>query len=374
MNREANRKATVAQFVENLDIGGLESMVLALSKRLHAGRWRSVIFCLGEGGALVERAAGCGIDVTVFRKKEGLDAALPLRLSNALRREKVDVLQCHNYGPLVYGSVAARTAGIKGIVYTVHGRKTSREKKQNWLFRLGRIRHVVAVSENVRRLVLQAGGVPAQRVTTIPNGIDIEAYDRVIDRKAKRTEIGVNDSARLLGIVARLSPEKDHETLFEAFSRLRGEFDDVHLVVVGGGKLLEELERSARRLAIESRVHFLGSRSDVAELLGVFDCFVLSSRSEGLSLTLLEAMAAGLPVVATDVGGNGEVVRHGETGLLVPAADPGRMADALRRIFADEAEARRMGERGLARVREHFSLDKMVAGYERIYDEILGEA
>jgi glycosyltransferase involved in cell wall biosynthesis len=253
----------------------------------------------------------------------------------------------------------------------MHGMKTSRKKYQSWLYRMGGISHIVTVSESARRMVARSSGVSPERVTNIPNGIETEAFQKEIDRKRKRAEIGVDESVRLIGIVARLSPEKDHETLFEAFSQLSGEFGEVHLVVVGGGELQEQLSAAARRLAIESRVHFLGYRSDVAELLAIFDCFVLSSRSEGLSITLLEAMAAGLPIVATDVGGNGEVIQNEETGLLVPPAQPSRLAAALKRMLTDGEAARRMGERGSARVREHFSLDKMVAGYERIYDELL---
>lgn len=366
-------KATIAQLVENFNIGGLERMVLSLSKRLNAGRFRTVIFCLGDGGPLVEEARACGIDVTAFHKKRGLDYKLSFELAKTLRGEQVDILQCHNYGPLVYGSLARRLSGIRGAVYTSHGMKTSREKYQRLLFRLGGIKRVVTVSENARRLLVRASGVSPRRVTTIPNGIDGEAYAKDIDRGIKKADIGIGGSVRLMGIVARLSAEKDHETLLEAFSIFRREFSDVDLVVVGGGELLDQLKSSASRLHIESRVHFLGYRSDVPELLAIFDCFVLSSRSEGLSMTLLEAMAAGLPVVATSVGGNQEVVRHEETGLLVPAAEPQRLADALKRIFSNEESARQMGESGLRRVHEHFSLDKMVESYEQIYDELLRE-
>jgi glycosyltransferase involved in cell wall biosynthesis len=370
MTRETDRNTTVAQFVENMEIGGLEQMVLALSKRLHTGRFRCVLFCLGKGGPLAEMADAFGIDVTAYDKQEGLDYSLSFRLARLLRRERIDILHCHNYGPLVYGSAAARMARIAGAVYTSHGMITSSEKHQRLLFRLGNM-HIVTVSENARRLMLRSSGLSPQRVTVIPNGVDTKAFGKDLDVKKKKASIGLSDSSRSIGIVARLSPEKDHETLFEAFACFSREFHDVHLVVVGGGDLLGDLQNAAGRLGIESRVHFLGYRHDVVELLAIFDCFVLSSRLEGLPMTLLEAMAAGLPVVATDVGGNREVVLHEETGLLVPEGEPGLLADALQRIFADPETARRMGGRGRKRAREHFDLDKMVGRYVRIYDELL---
>ena len=180
----------------------------------------------------------------------------------------------------------------------------------------------MTVSENARRLVMQKSGIRPERVTTIPNGIDAEEYSKDIDMRKMKDDIEVRSDARLISIVARLSPEKDHEMLLEAFSLFCKQFTDVDLVVVGDGGLFEDLKNTTRRLEVAPRVHFLGYRKDVAQLLATFDCFVLSSRSEGLSMTLLEAMAAGLPVVATDVGGNSEVVQHEETGFLVPTGEP----------------------------------------------------
>jgi glycosyltransferase involved in cell wall biosynthesis len=373
MNQAVENKATVAQLVENLNIGGLEQMVLALAKRLNAGRFHCVLFCLGDGGPLAEAACASGIDVEAFHKKPGLDYSLPFKLAKALRKKRVDILQCHNYGPLVYGCFAGRLAKITGTVYTSHGMKTSRKNYQRFLYRLGAIKHIVTVSENARRILVQNSGISSKRVTTIPNGINWEDYAININTLTKKASIGIEGDPRLIGIVARLSPEKDHETLLEAFSIFGKEFSDVELVVVGGGDLLANLKDSARRLEIESRVHFLEYRADVQELMAIFECFVLCSRSEGLSMTLLEAMAAGLPVVATDVGGNREVVQHEETGLLVPAGEPQQLAEGLKRIFADNEKARQMGEKGRIRVQEHFSLGKMIGSYEQIYEDLLRE-
>jgi glycosyltransferase involved in cell wall biosynthesis len=229
----------------------------------------------------------------------------------------------------------------------------------------------VAVAEDAREVATRVEGVSSAKVVTIVNGVDTDAFRPTPDRGLARAELGVPTSGFHIGVVARLSPEKDHATLLAAFARVHAERPDTILTLVGDGPLRRELEALAGELGIGRAVRFAGARRDVARALAAFDVFALSSRTEGLSLTLIEAAAMGLPIVATRVGGNSEVVVDGETGWLVPAADPASFARAL---LACAAEPRRtaMGLRGRERAVERFSIDRMTRAYEAIYDEVVG--
>lgn len=366
----------VAQVLENLEIGGLEKIVWELCRHLDADRFRPVVVCLGAGGALVEPMRDGGISVHAFGKGPGFQPRVVARLRRIVGEEKVRILHCHNSGPLVYGALVRALDPRVRLVYTVHGVTTSGDRKQRLFQRVGLVDRLVTVSEDARRVAIEKAGVPADRVSTVINGIDLEAYAPRARDEATRAELGADVGTFVVGIVARLSKEKDHANLLRAFAQA---FEDdgatarrtARLVVVGDGPLRGELQRLAEEAGIAASVSFLGSRHDVARLLGAFDCFVLSSYTEGLAVTLLEAAASGLPIVATAVGGNVEVVEDGVTGILVPPRDGARLAEALSRLAANREEARAMGLRGRERVRARFGIEGMVERYQSIYTELL---
>jgi sugar transferase (PEP-CTERM/EpsH1 system associated) len=360
-------RAGIAQIVVNLDVGGLERVVISLIEKLDPEKYRNVLFCLGDGGSLVEEVTARGVSVYPLHKRDGVDYPLFIRLARLLRREKIDIVHCHNSGPLVYGTVAARLARAAGVVYTAHGRYSSSRLGKVMFRRGGLVDRVVCVSEDARQIAIEKGGLAPSRVETLINGVDM---DRFADRGEPPPELPVGKPS--IGIVARLTAVKDHQNLFRAFAGLLPSYPEARLFVVGDGELRAELENDVKGLGISANVNFLGNRSDVPHLLAGFDLFVLSSYSEGLSITLLEAMAAGLPIVATDVGGNPEVVEHGITGKIVPVRDPGALTDAFKWMIEHPAEAGKMGERGHDRVQRDFSISAMIGGYERIYGELLG--
>jgi glycosyltransferase involved in cell wall biosynthesis len=220
-------------------------------------------------------------------------------------------------------------------------------------------------------VALAAGAVRDRRVHTIVNGIDVAAYRRGEEaRRRARSEFTIPSEAPVAGIVARLTPAKDHLNLFDAFVRVRATHRDARLLLVGDGELRADLERAVAARGLSSVVVFAGKRDDVAEMLSAMDVFVLSSATEGLAMTLLEAMAAGLPVVATRVGGNAEVVVDGATGRLVAPRDPDALAAAIGQVLADRTQARAMGARGAERARVHFGIDGMVGAYTALYDAL----
>jgi sugar transferase (PEP-CTERM/EpsH1 system associated) len=375
------KQACVAQIVVNLDIGGLERVVIGLLRRLDRARFRSVLYCLREGGALIDEAAAAGAAVCPLNKKEGVDYRLFVRLARSLKTQGVDIVHCHNFGPLIYGSVSGRMARTAGVVYTAHGRYSSSRLGRVFFRRSWLVDRIVTVSDDARDVAINKGGVRPDRVVTLINGIDVERFagadgERLLASGAtkfcaRRRELGIPEDAFVFGIVARLTAVKDHRNLFEAMVRLRRDHPAAHLCVVGDGELSDELKARAAELELGNAVSFMGARRDVPQLLNTFDAFVLSSYSEGLSITLLEAMAAGLPVVATDVGGNPEVVIDDVTGFIVRPRDPDALAGAMKAVMDDPDEAAGMGERGSDRVKRKFSLDVMVRGYEQIYEELL---
>jgi glycosyltransferase involved in cell wall biosynthesis len=228
---------------------------------------------------------------------------------------------------------------------------------------------VAAVCEAARARFAAQGVRPRRALLAVPNGIRIDAFAPACEerRAALRSVLALPEGSRIIGTVGRLSPVKDQRALLQAFARLHAELRDTALVLVGDGALRAALEAEAAALGIAEVVRFLGDRGDVRQLLQGFDAFALSSLSEGYSMALLEACASGLPIVATDVGGNREIVADGGNGLLVPAARPEALSDALAAILGDPARAAAMGRAGRDWALREASIDTMAARYESLY-------
>jgi len=359
----------ILQIVLSLKYGGLENLVVGFSQNLRKRGIESEIVCLAEGGELKLKAEQSGIKVFVLNKKEGFNFKLIFRLAKLLKQQKADIVHTHNIPPLIYGSLAAAMVGIK-CLNTRHGRG---KKMTNW-FIWGLNKFIVAISKDAHNQMLLHNKIDKQKARFIYNGVDIASFSGGINEESInliKSEIGVQPGSFVVGHIARLTRVKDQETLLKAFQKVIENETKAELVIVGDGPLNQKLRQSASDLGIATYVKFLGYREDIKDLLSVFDVIVLPSLMEGVSLTILEAMAAGKPVIVTNVGGNPEVVVDGETGLLVPSRDPQKMADAIMRILSDPSLARRMGEAGRKRVEEKFSLEKMVNEYEKVYRNIL---
>jgi sugar transferase (PEP-CTERM/EpsH1 system associated) len=367
-----NRPIRIAHVVYKLDVGGLERVVINLMKHLPRGDYDASLYCLKEGGNLADELENDGYRVHYMYKKDRVDYTLFFRIAKLFKREGVEVVHCHNIGAVLYGSVGAKLARTAGTLYTAHGTYSANRFGKLRYSRFLPVKKVVTVSEQARQAMLSTRQVGPDDVKTLPNGIDTELFNVEIDKRGLKLELGIPDGVPVFGIVARLSPEKQHSVLLDAMGLLGGTASTSVLVVVGGGPIRAQLEAQAVEAGISDRVFFLGERRDVPRLLKLFDVFVLSSRLEGLSLTLLEAMAAGLPVVATDVGGNAEVVVDGQTGLIVEQGVPQPLAAAMEKIGTNPELAARMGQLGRKRVVEQYSLEAMVRRYDTIYHEILG--
>ena len=369
------RKPTICQLLFSLDVGGAEVLAAALARRLaHAYTFSFV--CLGELGTLGEQLRGEGFAVHSLEKRPGVDCRCVLRLARLLRREQIDLLHAHQYPGFFYGIAARLLCRRPPLLFTEHGRHhpDHPRRKRMILNRmlLERRDVVVAVGAAVRQALVDNEGFPAKRVRIIYNGVPLRVVPEPgLVRLEVRRELGLASTDLVLLFVARLDSVKDHATAIRAFRQVLQRRDDVRLVIVGDGPERPAIEALVRDHGLAGRVHLLGLRRDVPRLLAAGDGLLLTSVSEGIPLSVIEAMGAGLPVVATSVGGLPEVVSDGVTGLLAPAGDDVRLADRILTLCADPARARHMGEQGRARALQHFSDEGMHAAYDSLYREML---
>lgn len=375
---QAQRPARVAHIVLTLNMGGLERMVLRLLERTDRACFAPIVVALDEPGELAPELDRMGVPIVHFLRRPGIDLKLALHLSRWLEQRGIDLVHTHNSGPHFYGSLAARmtlarTGRRPRVIHTKHGPELSPSRWQPRMNQLSGLLsdRVVAVSTHTRDEVIRAERVSPAKVLTILNGVDPAEFAPGRDRAAARARLGVPAGGVHIGCVARLSPIKDHATLIDAFARLRARRQDVHLTLVGDGETRAALEEQVERLGLRGAVTFAGTRRDVHEILPAFDIFAMSSLTEGISLTLIEAAAAGLAIVATRVGGNPEIIDELESGILVPPQNPGALAEALY-LVACNPERERMGLVARQRIHERFNADAMARTYQELYAEVLG--
>jgi len=339
-------------------MGGLEKLLVEFARHTDRGSFQLHFFSLGSRGLLADEIESCGWPVTALDEPAGFRPRLFPRLARLFHRYQIDVVHTHDERPHIYGASAARLAWVPRVIHTRHrGQNLAVSHRQALLLNVvSRLTdRFVCVSLDSARLAARQG-IGVRKACVIRNGIDTTRFT------VSRTQV---DGPVVT--VARLSPEKDIETLIRAIALAGEKSPGIHLEIAGDGPCLPDLRRVTAELGQEERVRFLGQVRDIPGLLARTGLFVLPSRTEGISLTLLEAMASGLPVVTTRVGGNPEVVAEGETGLLVPPGDPPALADALERLWEDAAARQRLGRAGRARVVQQFDIRHMVAEYEDLY-------
>lgn len=354
--------------IDELDIGGTEQQILELVRRIDRERFEPHVCCFRYGRKAKE-IASFGVPVHHEPKRLKADPGLVLRLASLMRRERFDIVQTYLWTANTWGRLAARLASIPIVVASERNVDIWEERYKRvlgrWLARSTDC--IIANSEAVRTYLLERGGLAPDKVVTIYNGVNFERFRAPCDPTVRRQELGLPDDAVLAGVVARVEPAKDHATLLQAMSLIRERAPELHLAVVGGGREEQRLQRMATDLGIADRVHFTGFRTDSAEWLQSVDFSVLSSVKEGLSNSVIESMAAGRAIAATDVGGNAEVILPEETGLLVAARDTTGLANALARLAESPNLRARFGAAGQKRVESVFAVAPMVENTERLY-------
>ncbi len=340
-------------------MGGQERLLIEMARHADRTRFEWIVIVLGGRGTLTGVLEDLGIEVLPLECAAGVKPGLWRRLARLFRDRQINIVHTHDDRPLFYGMPAAWWSGVRRRIHTHHhGQMPNPLPRQLLLNRLTArfAQHFVCVSHDSARYMIEQG-IPASRVSTLWNGIDLTrfAYQGPCDKGSIVT-------------VARLNPEKDIATLLRAAAMVVKAYPGIRFEIAGSGPCRADLEKLAAELHVTDHVVFHGDVRDIPALLGRAQLFVLPSQSEGISLTLLEAMARGLPLVTTRVGGNPEVVEAGITGLLVPASDPEALAEAIGVILADPEQGRRMGRAGRERVEMCFDIRKMMAQYEALYD------
>jgi glycosyltransferase involved in cell wall biosynthesis len=359
--------------------GGAETVCSDIARGLDPARFRSSAVTLGEGW-LSETLRGDGIPVTVVPTTRSADLPFLARLVRHVRRHRVDLIQTHLLATSMYGALAGRLCGVP-VVSTFHGRVdvSAADRLVGLKFRLIGLgaSAVVFVSDDLRAHFERASLARGDRAARVHNGVDTRRF-RPAPHGDLRAELGLPPDTFLVGAVGNVRTAKAYDVLLRAAAILRAEAPRVRIVVAGEGygvgPLGVEIARLHRELGLEDTVRFLGFRGDVPRLMNGLDAFVLTSRSEGFSIATVEAMACGLPVVATRCGGPLEIVEPDVTGLLVDVDAPAEIAAALRRLAEEDALAARLAERARRAAESRFSIGTMVAAYTRLYERSLGLA
>jgi glycosyltransferase involved in cell wall biosynthesis len=362
-------RISVLYVIWSLQTGGAERVVADLARGLDRRVFRPMVCCLNFKGRLAEELEAEGIPVFALDKRPKLDPRLLLRLVRLMRKERVDVVHTHLWTSSLWGRLAALLAGVPVRVVTEHNIDTWRRPWHLLADRLlGYFTHEwIFVSGEVESFYRKHLGRASRRGRVVHNGIDVAALSRPVDRHEVRRRMGLPPEARVAGVVGRLDPRKGHRYFVEALHRLSAQDPSVFGLVVGEGKEKEALHAQRDALGLAERLCLVGYWPSLAEALAAIDVFVLPSLMEGHPLAILEAMAAGKPVVATRVGGNPEAVEDGVTGLLVPAEDVTALEGAMRALLGDPDRAQRMGDEARRRLDQRFSLAAAVRANQEVY-------
>ena len=322
---------------------------------------------LGPFGLQLKRE---GYSIASFIRKPGFDISLIGAIRKYIRQQEIHILHCHQYTPFVYGAFAAacsRTA----VIFTEHGRLHPDIRRRKRILMNPMLRRlackITAISDATRESLVRFENIPHDAIRVVYNGIDDQGFQPAGDPSMK-SALGIPEDAFVLGAVARLDAIKNHALMIRSLKRVRSLYSNACLVIIGDGSERSSLEHLADELELRDHVLFMGYREDAAAFYQIMDIFLLTSFSEGTAMTLLEAMASAIPCIATNVGGNPEVVSNGNTGFIVPSGDESALTDAVCRLLGDRNLRQKMALAGRKRFEEKFTVSRMVEEYQAIYD------
>jgi glycosyltransferase involved in cell wall biosynthesis len=364
-------KIRLMHVIEDLGVGGLERVVVTICRTIDRSRFEPSVLVLRGSGALAPELEELGVEVIDIGGAPGKGDYFAFRkVAREARERRIDVFHTHNTLPLFDAFPAARLIGARGHVHTDHARHFPDKLRYMVAehFASYFLDKIVAVSDDTKKNLVHYEKISPSRITVIPNGIDSERFTRPVDVAAIRAALGLS-SGPVIGLGARLTEQKGVIYLLHAVVQLRAQYPGLQVLVAGTGDQEDHLKRAASELGIASAVHFLGVRLDLPELVRAFDVFVIPSIWEGLPMALLEAFAAGTPVVASEVGGIGKVIRHRENGSLVPARDPGALAAELAHVLAQPELRKKYSAAARRTFEESYSAEAMTRRYEAVYLE-----
>lgn len=371
----------VAFVVHTFDMAGLERCIAHLANHLDRTRFQPVIICLNRSGSAEKWVERDDVPIFALGKRSGNDWRVIRKLAETLKEERVEVVHSHNWGTLVETTLACSRARIRAHLHAEHGLELSdlqlakwRGRLRNWVkgWGLRRADLVVVVADIVRRRLIEHCRLPPDRIRFVPNGVErLPVDDPEAARRQIRQELGVSDDTVLIGSAGRLAPIKNFESAVAATAELRSQGRNVALLLVGDGPNRESILERGRELGITEHVFLPGRREDVGRWLAALDVFVNSSLGEAMSMSILEAMAAGLPMVVTDVGENSVLVGgDAPCGLVVPSGDVPALAGGLGRLSSDRALRLNFSKHACSRFEADYTVDQMVNAYSDLYESL----
>ena len=369
-------RPTICHVIHALGVGGAEVLVDVMARRL-SDQYRSVIAVLDDVGEIGEQLSADGFVVEHLQRQPGIDRGCAKRLNAFGDRENVQIYHAHQYTPFFQAMLSRGLTGRRPVLFTEHGRHFPdvRSRKRSLVNRLllRKQDRLVGVGDAVRQALIKNEGLPAGRVEVVYNGVDLQALATASPqaRLRVRSEFRFHQDDFVAVQVARLHELKDHSTAIQAIDKARRTIPNLRLLIVGEGEQRAAIEAEIEARHLEEHVVLAGTRTDIADLLAASDVFLMSSISEGIPLTIIEAMAAGLPVVATAVGGIPEMIRNEQSGFLVPAEDFAGLAKALVRLEQDPLLRQALADVGREAADAQFSLQRMLNGYSTMYQEML---
>ena len=373
----ARAHLNIVHVVDSLEVGGLERVTTDLAKAQKAAGHQVSVFSINTTTGLKAELQAAGIEVIEGHKKTSLDRQVLGGLRRWIRSQHIDVVHAHNFVPNYHAAFA--TLGLRHRpvqICTCHdmGMRLS-NRKLRWLFKwsLTRTAEVAMVGKQVYERYLSLGLVQADRAHAVLNGIPVDRFTASRERRSNaRSELGLNEQDLVIGCVGRLVPLKNHQRMIDVMPSLLTQHPGLKLVIVGDGERRQALTDQIKQLGLEANVLLAGQRSNVSDLLPAFDIFALPSQTEGVSIALLEACATGLAVVATNVGGNPEIVRDQVTGLLIPTDDNAALEAALSQLLDTPDRRQGLGLRAANWVRENASDQALLKAYDQCYAKALG--
>jgi sugar transferase (PEP-CTERM/EpsH1 system associated) len=366
----------IAHVLHSFDVGGLENGVLNLINQLDWQVYQHWLCCVTSSGRMAMRLQRNDVAIIELGKTQRNHWFTGVRLGALFRKIKPDIVHTRNWGAMD-GILGARLARVPIVIHSEHGwtigdvngNNLKRARIRRILFRLAD--RIVTVSMQQRDWLTCQIGIKPFRITTICNGVDLTRFHRGARNDDVRKRWGFTEKEFVLGTVGRLDPIKNQANLIRAFGRLATKYPHIRLIIAGRGPCESELNQLVASLGLTGKCRLSGETDDVPKILAAMDLFVLPSISEGISNTILEAMASGLPVVATAVGGNQELVKDRETGLLLSGFAPDDLCPALDFYISRPAEANLHGLTARRRAEQEFSLNRMVASYDQLYRDIV---
>ena len=366
------KKIHIMHILQTLETGGLENGLVNQINNIDTERYKISVCCLNSSGAMEKRIKNKQTKIIVIGEKPGKAYTLPFKIVAILKKEKVDIVYTHNCYSGIYGGIAARMLfkplihGEHGFDYDENSGNIANTKKERFICRIAN--QITCVSVSLKKIVCENLRVKPSKVIIIPNGVDFERFSNIKNSATIKKDLKIDTDSIVIGSVGRLHHQKNYELLIRSFANLK-ELYNISMVLVGDGPERKRLHNLASELGVSNRIKFVGERDDIPFLLNLMDIFVLPSFLEGMSNTILEAMCAGCPVVASDVGGNPYIIANEKLGFLFKNNSQIDLSEKMKKLIDDRTLRLHIGLNSKKHVETHYSIDKMIMQYENLYSK-----